>query len=126
MTTEAELYNALKYRMVTTSDGTRIYYNHAGQFHREDGPAVIYTDTSCFWYQNDLRHREDGPAAVWSDGDLHWFQQGLLHREDGPAVVRANGTVQQWYLRGVQYTEKQYHQQCKRLGLAGQTRNQYG
>ena len=149
MTTEAEVYNALKYHVVVDSYGTRRYYNSADQLHRldgpaversdgtkewcqnglhhrEDGPAVERADGSKFWHQNGKLHREDGPAAVWSDGDLHWFQQGLLHREDGPAVVRFNATVREWYLRGVQYTEKQYNQQCKHLGLAGQTRNQYG
>jgi hypothetical protein len=117
MTSEAEVYNALKYRMVTTSDGTRIYYNHAGQFHREDGPAVIYTDNSCFWYQNDLRHREDGPAVEWPDGTKEWWYNNLRHCTTGPAVIYESG-YKCWFLNGVEYTESNYPTKLAALGLA--------
>lgn len=48
MTTDAELYDTLKYR-IADEFGTRSYYNHAGKLHREEGPAVTYTngDKSC-------------------------------------------------------------------------------
>ena len=39
MTTDVELYEALKYRVeVSPATGTRRYYNSANQLHREDGP----------------------------------------------------------------------------------------
>lgn len=42
MTTEAEVYEALKYCVeVDPKTGACRYRNAAGQLHREDGPAVI-------------------------------------------------------------------------------------
>jgi hypothetical protein len=34
------------------NDGDIFWYNEAGQDHREDGPASIYTSGSVFWYLN--------------------------------------------------------------------------
>ena len=73
MTTEAELYEALKYRVVIANDGTRRYYNAAGRLHRTDGPAVEYANGGTEWFQNGALHREDGPAAVYTDGSKLWF-----------------------------------------------------
>ena len=42
MTTLAELYSALKYRVVVEPDGTRKYYNAQGYLHCEDGPAASH------------------------------------------------------------------------------------
>jgi hypothetical protein len=41
------------------------------KLHREDGPAVEYTDGSTGWYLNDKLHREDGPAVEWWLNDKH-------------------------------------------------------
>ena len=92
MTAEAELYEALKYRVEVDHNGTRKYYNDAGQLHRVDGPAVVWRDGGKEWYQNGLRHREDGPAVVWKSG----------HTE--------------WWLNGKKYTEQKYRTQLKTLG----------
>ena len=42
MTTEADVYEALKYHIEDNGNGTRSYRNAAGELHREDGPAVIF------------------------------------------------------------------------------------
>ena len=52
-----------------------------------------------FWYLNGKYHREDGPAIEWTNGDRSWYLNGELHREDGPAVELANGGCV-WYLNG--------------------------
>ena len=39
---EQEVFNALKYRVEVAKDGTRRYYNNAGELHRDDGPAIEY------------------------------------------------------------------------------------
>ena len=91
MTTEAELFEALKYRIEVDRHGTRRYYNSAGQLHRDDGPAVVWRDGDKEWYQNGLRHRDVDPAVVWYNGDEEWYQNGLRHREVGPAVKRKSG-----------------------------------
>ena len=31
-----------------------------------------------FWYKDGKRHRDDGPAVIWSDGDQSWY----IHNED--------------------------------------------
>jgi hypothetical protein len=40
------------------------YKNEKGQFHREDGPAIIYKDGSRQWWNNGYLHRIDGPAVI--------------------------------------------------------------
>jgi hypothetical protein len=97
--------------------------NEDGQYHREDGPAIIHTCGTMFWflngkrhregglaaiymphetkewYLNDRLHREDGPAVELYDGSKYWYINGKRHREDGPAIERADGT-KEWYLDG--------------------------
>jgi len=45
--------------------GTKKWRNSNGKLHREDGPAVEYTDGSRLWYINGQLHRIDGPAIEW-------------------------------------------------------------
>lgn len=41
------------------------YYNEIGQYHRVDGPAIIYDNFTECWYFNGELHREDGPAIIF-------------------------------------------------------------
>ena len=94
MTTEAELFETLKYHVdVSPITGTRRYYNSKGQLHREDGPAVEFSNGNREWWQNGLRHRIDGSAVEWYDG----------HKE--------------WWLNGKKYTQQEYRTQLKALGF---------
>ena len=52
--------------------GTARYYCN-GQLHREDGPAIEYTNGSNSWYFHGLLHREDGPAVINADGTMIWY-----------------------------------------------------
>lgn len=89
-------------QMVTLpSSGTRVWRLH-GEVHREDGPAVEFTDGSKVWFLHGRQHRDAAPAIEYADGTVVWFQCGKRHREDGAAVEYANGTVQ-WWLNDVQY-----------------------
>ena len=82
MTSEAVVYDTLKYRIeVDPQTGARRYYNAAGQLHREDGPAVILKTGSKFWFQNGLRHCKDGPAIIWANGDKEWWVHGVNYTE---------------------------------------------
>ena len=74
-----------------------------GILHREDGPAVEYSNSDKEWWLNGKRHREDGPALEWSNGEKEWFLNGKLHREDGPAFEWANGD-KEWFLNGKKTT----------------------
>ena len=89
MTTEAEVYEALKYLVEVDPDGTRRYYNSDGLLHRELGPAVEYANGTKFWYQNGLRHRTDGPASEWCDGVKHWYLYGMIYTKSDYHVVLA-------------------------------------
>jgi hypothetical protein len=80
----------------TNSYGDK-HWSLNGKWHREDGPALEWTNGNKFWYLNGKRHREDGPAVEWTDGHKEWFLDGKLHREDGPAVEWAAGD-KYWFL----------------------------
>ena len=81
MHTDNQLFNALKYRIEKDEHSTR-YYNNQNQAHREDGPAVILSTGSEFWYYNGQRHRENGPAIEWHDGTKEWHIFGKRYTED--------------------------------------------
>ena len=77
-----------------------------GQLHRENGPAVEWSDGVKEWYLNGQRHREDGPAVERPDGTKFWYLNEKLHRENGPAVERADGR-KAWYLNGIRLSNRQ-------------------
>ncbi len=58
-----------------------IFINNKNQFHRVDGPAVIYYSGTKFWYKNSQLHREDGPAVIYHDGAKSWFINGIEYSE---------------------------------------------
>ena len=63
-----------------------------------DGTGMLKRRSgTSFWYQDGKLHREDGPAIEWSDGGWEWFFEGAHHRADGPAVGRTSG-LRKWYL----------------------------
>lgn len=51
-------------------------------------------------------HREDGPARIWSSGTREWYINGKLHREDGPAVILYYGT-EFFYINGKKLTNEE-------------------
>ena len=75
------------------------------QFHRVDGPAIIYPNGTQLWFINGNLHREDGPARIFPDGQEEWYINGKLHREDGPAVIYPNGR-REWWVSGQNITKK--------------------
>jgi hypothetical protein len=62
------------------------------------------------WYKEDtnILHREDGPAVEYSDGRKYWYLNGEKHREDGPAIVYSYGH-KYWYLNDINYTEQEFN-----------------
>jgi len=90
------------------------YINGLGQYHRDDGPAIILKSSkkqphgkqktpikngTQEWYVNGLLHRTDGPAVIREDGHKEWRVNGQRHRVDGPAVEHPNGDFD-WWLNG--------------------------
>ena len=94
------------------TDGDKYWYNE-GQLHREDGPAIERVDGSKRWYKDGEPHRLDGPAIEYVNGKRVWFKQGKLHRLDGPAIEYPDGVVE-WWIEGKKYTEEE----CKKLSFA--------
>jgi hypothetical protein len=67
-------------------------------------PTVVCNDDK-YWYLNGELHRENGPAVEFSDGSKFWYFNGQYHREDGPAVEYANGVIC-WFYHGEDMQEK--------------------
>ena len=75
--------------------------------------VLVYDSGSKEWYLNGKLHREDGPAVEWSDGDKEWWLNGKRHREDGPAIEWSNG-YKEWYLNGKELTEDEWERKTKK------------
>ena len=86
---EQAVFDALKYRIEDDGHGNRRYCNTAGQLHRTNGPAIL-----------------------WSNGNKSWWQDGELHRIDGPAVEYVSGG-KVWYINGKRLTEAEFNQAVK-------------
>ena len=93
-----------------------VIYKLNGKYHRADGPAVIWSCGTQFWYLNGKYHRADGPAIISATGSQEWWVNDKLHRTDGPAVISATGT-QHWYLNGKCYAFKSF---CQELNLSSE------
>ena len=87
--------------------GTVRYFDGDGKLHREDGPAIEYSNGDSVWFLGGKWHREDGPAIEYSNGDRAWYLGGKLHREDGPAVELPDG-IRFWYLDGKRLSEDEF------------------
>ena len=73
-----------------------------GVLHREDGPAVEYSNGTMVWYIGGKKHRTDGPAIEYSSGKKCWCHNGEFHRLDGPAIERPDGRMD-WYYFGKRF-----------------------
>lgn len=66
----------MKSELIILSDGTKEWRLFNGNYHKEDGPAVEFTDGSKLYIQYGKYHREDGPALNGPNGDKYWFYHG--------------------------------------------------
>ena len=64
------------YTVKVDSNGDRFWHNEKNQLHREDGPAVEYTNGYKSWWINGKYHREDGPAIEYTSGNKEWWING--------------------------------------------------
>ena len=77
-------------------DGNGTWYELDGQYHRSDGPAMIWNSGSKSWWCNGNLHRLDGPAVIHNNAGEEWWVNGKLHRTDGPAIIYNNGDEEWW------------------------------
>jgi hypothetical protein len=87
---QTESKQIMKNGLIIDNSGTKRYYLN-DSLHRENGPAIEYSDGTKFWFLHGKRHRKDGPAVEWTDGNKSYWINDRLHREDGPAVESADG-----------------------------------
>ena len=95
------------------TNGTKYWYLD-GNLHRSDGPAIEHPNGTNEWYLNGKRHRTDGPAVEYDTGGKYWYLDGKRHRVDGPAVECYTGT-KEWYLGGVKYTEADWRKRVQKV-----------
>jgi hypothetical protein len=58
---------------------------------------IIYPSGSITHYKNGAEHREDGPAMIYSNGEYWWKKHGYWTRDGGlPPVIRGDGSVKYW------------------------------
>ena len=69
------------YKVVVDDNGDISWFNESNQLHREEGPAVEYSDGEKRWYRNDKLHREDGPAVEMPDGTKEWYLNEYFYTE---------------------------------------------
>lgn len=67
-------------------------------------PLVSYKH----WYVNGKRHRENGPAVEYSDGSEEWWVNDQLHREDGPAVTTSMIDQEEYWLNNNQMSKEEW------------------
>jgi hypothetical protein len=80
------------------NEGDQEWRNKYGQLHRHKLPAIIRSDGTKLWYQDDKLFREnDLPAVEYADGTKEWWSNGELHRDHGPAIEFADGTKVYYY-----------------------------
>ena len=70
------------------------------KYHRENGPARIFSNGDLQWFIDGKLHRDNGPARTFSNGDQQWFINGKLHRENGPAAIYQKDNVKCRYIMG--------------------------
>ena len=57
----------------------------------------------CHYNKDGRLHREDGPAIEYSNGLKYWVKNGKLHRVDGPAIEYADDYKEYW-INGESYS----------------------
>lgn len=94
---------------VIMSNGSKYWYWH-GEMHRKDAPAIETPDGTFEWFSHGLNHRENGPA-ISSRQVTKWCRNGFFHREDGPAFIFEDHSFiymkisKHWYLNGLRHRE---------------------
>lgn len=111
------------------------WVDHWGNFHREDGPALVQSYASGVkdyrHYSHGRLHRDEHPAQYSSDGStenyyhnasLHriggpaynqagtrrYYENGIPHRSEGPAELTTDGKPTAWYLNGKLISETEF------------------
>lgn len=69
------------------------------RFWTTEGPFV---GANKYFEKEWVLHREDGPAVIYSDSSEEWWFMGKLHRWDGPALCNSilDMHLEEWWYKG--------------------------
>jgi len=82
---------------------------------KEEPICKVSEDGTKKWYLNDKLHREDGPALEFTNGVKEWWQNGELYRENGPSIEWPDG-FKEWFTNGERLTEKEFNKAMNEKG----------
>ena len=93
--------------MTQMSNGVISHVDSMGQFHNEDGPALIFPKTEnneqCEeYFIHGVRHRKENtlkteyPTVIFGN-KRQYHKNGQLHRKNGPAVIDGFGAEEYYY-----------------------------
>ena len=85
-----------KAMFITGYEGIRVklWFNKAGEFHREKGPAVEMDNGTVKYFHHNKLDREDGPAIIWSDGrSSEWYIKGVRLTDEEVAQRTSKGQL---------------------------------
>jgi len=83
--------------------GNQFWYNSNGQFHREDGPAIIHHNGYQAWCINGKSHREDGSAVIYSAGYREWWIGNINYTDNKSFQLAANITDEDMLIINLKY-----------------------
>jgi antitoxin component YwqK of YwqJK toxin-antitoxin module len=81
---ESQLLDMINKPTEVLSNGTKIWKNKEGEYHRgNDKPAIEWHDGAKHWYINGKLHREnDKPAIEWESGKKEWYINGKFIKQN--------------------------------------------
>ncbi len=78
-------------------------------------------DKGVTYYKDGKKHREDCPAVEYSDGGKEWWIDGQRHRDDGPACIYkdpdGDDFFYEWFRNDAEYTEEEFNQWLEKKAL---------
>ena len=87
----------MKLKRTVDKKGVIRYYNPDIESLHHALVLRISSNGSITHWKNGSEHREDGPAMIFSNGDCWWKINGYWQRYGGlPPIVNADGTVKYW------------------------------
>jgi len=93
-------------KILSSPSGSRWFKN--SRLHREDGPAIEWSNGSKEWYLEGKIHRIDGPALIRNDGYKQWYIDDKLHRLDGPAIENPVSHLNEWWINNRKFSKREF------------------
>lgn len=76
--------------------GVKEYLNDDDEYHRTDGPAIIWRNGNKYFYTHGKQSCTTRPSDYYNDGSVAWAINDQMHRNKGPALDGPNGRKTWW------------------------------